>query len=146
MFVSSIVRHSSGSPARIENAHHLLSDRQRAILVEGAMVAERAKIELQRFRFDEPGIRYVVDDDVSKVRLPGHRTDRGKFRSGKAHQIVYVGLRIGHALQHRVVRVVGQVDAAAKLGQVRDIGCGHAADVDRSAGNHKGVDLQTPLT
>ena len=50
-----------------------LADRNRAVLVECAVVAERRQVELQRLGLDQPLLRYVIDDEVRKIGLPGHR-------------------------------------------------------------------------
>src|SRR5215469_1337114 len=59
--------------ARLEQRRQPLADRNRAVLVESAVVAETIEIELERFRLDEPTIGYVVDDQDGKIGLAGHR-------------------------------------------------------------------------
>jgi hypothetical protein len=60
-------------PFRPQPGNELLADRDRAILVEGAMIAEAGEIELQGFRLNQPLGRYVVDDQMGKIRLSGDR-------------------------------------------------------------------------
>jgi hypothetical protein len=50
-------------PARFEQCDEPPPDADGAILVEGAVIAEGAEVELQRFRLHEPAIRHVVDDE-----------------------------------------------------------------------------------
>src|SRR5262249_51213825 len=59
--------------SRLEQADELLSDGDRAVLVEGADVTEAAEIELERFRFEKPFSWHVVDHQMSEVGLPGDR-------------------------------------------------------------------------
>src|SRR4051812_36974340 len=49
------------------------ADHDRAILVERAVIAETRDIELQRFRLQQPAARYVVDHQMSEIRLSGDR-------------------------------------------------------------------------
>src|SRR3954468_15917409 len=70
-------------PMRLEQIRDALADGHRDVLVKGAVVAKRLQIELQRFRLDQPFLRYVVDHQNSEVRLTGHRADGGEFRGSK---------------------------------------------------------------
>src|SRR6516164_1765351 len=72
-----------------------LGDPQGAVLMEGAMIAEAAEIELERLRFDEPLIRHIVDDQYAEIGLAGDRAERGEFRTGEAGEIIRARLRIG---------------------------------------------------
>ena len=85
----------------LSSADELLADRDRAVLVEGADVAEAAEIELERFRFDQPFSRHVVDHEVGEIGLTGDRAQRGEFRRGEARDVVGVGMRVGDAIEHR---------------------------------------------
>ena len=64
-----------------------LADHDRAILVEGAMVAEARDIEFQRFRFQQPLARHIVDHQMREIRLAGDRAERGEFRRGETHHV-----------------------------------------------------------
>ena len=64
------------------------ADRHRHVLVEGAVVAERLQVELQRLRLDQPFVRHVVDDQDAEIRLAGHRADRGELGEGEAGEVL----------------------------------------------------------
>ena len=76
----------------------------RAVLVERAVVAERAEIQLQRLALDQPAARHVVDDEVREVRLAGDRAQRSELGRREAREVQLVGMRIRHALEHRLAR------------------------------------------
>src|SRR4051812_5732605 len=52
---------------RMEQDHQLFADGDRAVLVKAADVAEAAKIKFERFRFDQPSSRHVVDHEMGKI-------------------------------------------------------------------------------
>src|SRR5438874_10236274 len=62
---------ADAQPARLEQRREPPADTDRAILVEGAVVAEARQIELERFGFEQPGFRRVIDDEVREIRLAG---------------------------------------------------------------------------
>ena len=84
------------------SATSFLPMRDRAFLVEGAVIAEAVQIKLERFRFHQPSPRHVVDDQSGEIRLAGDRAHRGEFREGEAGDVVRVRMRIGHAVEHRL--------------------------------------------
>src|SRR5262245_43233865 len=89
--------------ARLDQFHQPLADRDRAVLVKGAMVAEAVEIKLERLRFDKPAIRHVIDHQDGEVGLPGDRAERGEFREREARRIGSAGMRIGDAVERRLV-------------------------------------------
>src|SRR5262249_21133954 len=80
----------------------------RAVLVEGADVAKAAEIEFQRFGFEKPFCRHVVDHEVGEVGLAGDGAQRGEFRRGEARDVVGVGVGVGDAVEHRCLRGSGE--------------------------------------
>ena len=99
---------ADAQPLRREQFHDALADRDRAVLVEGAVIAEAVEIKLQRLRLDEPAARHVVDHHDAEVGLAGDRADRGEFRKREPRDVIRVGLRIRHAVEHRLVGRGGQ--------------------------------------
>src|SRR6185437_4975663 len=61
-------------PLRLDPCGNPLADHDRAILMEGAVIAETCDIKLQRLRFQQPLAGDVVDDEVRKIGLAGDRT------------------------------------------------------------------------
>jgi uncharacterized tellurite resistance protein B-like protein len=88
---------------RLEQLRQALADRDGAILVEGAVIAEAVEEELERFRLDEPAVGHVVDHEKREVRLAGHRTERRELRRGETGDVVRVGMRVRHAVEPRLV-------------------------------------------
>src|SRR5947209_1729872 len=66
-------------PAWRQELHQSFADRDRAVLVKGAVVAKAGEVELERLRFDEPAAWDVVDHDDGEIRLTGDRTKRGEL-------------------------------------------------------------------
>jgi len=94
---------ADAQPFRLEQRKQSLADRDRAIFVESAVIAEAVEIELQRLRFDKETRRYVVNDQMGKIRLPGDRTQSGEFRRGKSRHIIRSGMRVCHAIKDSLV-------------------------------------------
>src|SRR6185437_16645856 len=90
---------ADAQPSRLDFGRDPFADRDRAVLMESAVIAEARDIELQGFRFQEPLARYIVDHHMREIRLPGNRTERREFRCGETHQIEGVALRIGNAVE-----------------------------------------------
>jgi hypothetical protein len=68
--------------------------------VEGAVVAEGVEVELERFRLHQKFRRGVVDHQMGEVGLAGDRAQRREFRRGETGEIIGVGVRIVHAVEH----------------------------------------------
>ena len=69
------------------------------------MVAEAEQVELQRLGFDDPFARHIIQHQMGKIRLAGHRADRCELRHGEsAPDSCRAGLRIGDPLQNLWVR------------------------------------------
>ncbi len=99
---------ADAQPARRHRRHEILGDAKRAILVESAVIAIAAEIELQRLRFDQPFHRRIIDDDMREIRLAGHRAQRGEFRRGEADEIGLARMRIGDEVELGLVGRSGQ--------------------------------------
>ena len=56
------------------------------------------EIVQQRLALDEEITRQIVDDDVGEIRLPVHRTDRGKFWTSEPHDVAFGNVRISDFL------------------------------------------------
>lgn len=108
---------ADAQPFRLQQVRQALADGDGAVLVEGAVVAEAGQIQLQALRLDQPVARHIVDDDVGEVGLARHRAQAGELGRGEARHIERVGVRIGHAFQHRLFRVGRGGGLGAELGQ-----------------------------
>src|SRR5262249_23262189 len=100
---------------RLEQGDEFLSDRDGAVLVESADVAEAAEIELERLRLQQPFSRRVVDDEVRKIGLAGDRAERGEFRRAETRDIVGVGIGICDAIKGRRLRRSGDTARPAEM-------------------------------
>ncbi len=94
-----------------------LRDADRAILVEGGMVAEGAQEQLQRLGFDDASRGRIVDHQMREVGLAGHRAERGELGRGEAHQIGPAGARIGDIVEHGLLGAGGQRAGLAEMGE-----------------------------
>src|SRR3990167_3136843 len=70
-------------PTRRGDLDDPASDGHRAVLMERAMVAEGAQIELQRLGFDQPVAWRIVDHQMREVRLARHWAERCELRRGE---------------------------------------------------------------
>src|SRR5829696_2028812 len=73
---------ADAKPFRLDLGGNPLADHDRAILVEGAVIAKAGDIEFQRFGFQQPLARRVVDHEMREIRLASDRAYRGEFRCG----------------------------------------------------------------
>jgi hypothetical protein len=96
---------ADAQPFRLQQLGQALADGDGAVLVEGAVVAERRQVHLQALGLDQPVAGHIVDDDVGEVGLARHRAQAGELRRREAREIQRVGMRVGDALQHRLFRV-----------------------------------------
>src|SRR5688572_18338621 len=94
---------------RLEQRHEPLADTDRAILVKGAMIAERGEVQLERLGFHQPIARYVVDHEVREVWLACDGAQRREFGGRETSHIKRVCMWIAYALEHRLVRALGQL-------------------------------------
>ena len=106
---------ADAQPPRLEERDQSLADVERAILMENSVIAEAVEVELERFQLDEMAPRQVVDDDDREVGLAGHRAQRGEFGKGEARDVVGAGMRIGHAVEHRLGGGGGNPGRSAEL-------------------------------
>ena len=83
--------------------------------MESAMIAEARDIKLQRFRFQQPLARHIIDHEMGEIRLAGDRAERGEFRRREPHHIIGVLLRVGHTIERRLVGRGGPWHGAAEL-------------------------------
>ena len=68
---------------RFDQIGDALADGDRRVFVERPEIAEAREIELQRFRFEQPALRRIVDDEMSEVRLAGDRAEAGELGAVK---------------------------------------------------------------
>ena len=85
-----------------------------AVFVERPVVAEAREIKLQRFRFEQPALRRIVDDEMGEVGLAGDRAEAGEFWRGEAGGIERVAVRVRHALEQRICRRYGDRASACR--------------------------------
>ena len=86
--------------------------------MKGTVVAKCAQIKLERFGFDQILIRHIVNHQMRKVGLAGHRAKRGELGRGEAHAVIDIGLRVRNFLEHRFFGRGGKLCLAAKLLQI----------------------------
>src|SRR5215469_15650684 len=108
---------ADAQPFGLEQRDQPPADRNRAVLMEHAMIAEILEITLERFRFHPPAAGHIIDDKRREIRLAGNGADRGEFWKGEARDIIAVRMGIGHAVQHSVARRGRGADGAAELGR-----------------------------
>src|SRR5205807_7218082 len=80
--------------ARLERGDEVVRDPVRDRLVEGAFIAIRPEIELQRLQLDALLIRHVADADGGKVRLRRHRTEAGELRRLEGDLVIALGVGV----------------------------------------------------
>jgi hypothetical protein len=99
---------------RLEKASQPLADRHRAILVEGAVVAEGGEVELERLRLHQPGVGHVVDDEMREVGLAGDGAQARELGRREAGGVVRVGMRVRYAVEHGRIGARGDLGALAE--------------------------------
>src|SRR5262249_56600946 len=109
---------ADAQPFWLEERGQFLTDGYRAILMKGAMIAEAVEIEFQRFRFDQPSIRDVINHERGEIRLTRDRAERGKFGKRKARHKIRARMRVAHAIEHRSSGGSRDWCRTAKLGRV----------------------------
>src|SRR5437763_1365439 len=67
---------------QVERLGEVVADLDREGLAEGALVAEAAQVELERFRLEAKRSRRVLDRGDIEVGLAGDRADGGEFVAG----------------------------------------------------------------
>ena len=95
---------TDAKPFRLDERDHFFADSDRTILMEDAITAKAVEVKRQGLRLHEPAPRHVIDNKRGKIRLPGDRANRGEFRKREARDIIGVRMRIGHAIEHRILR------------------------------------------
>src|ERR1700691_1162226 len=75
---------ADSEPARLEQPDEVLADAHGAILMERAVIAEAHEVKFQRFRFDDPAVGRIVDDEMRKIGLASHRAHRSELWRGKS--------------------------------------------------------------
>ena len=72
-----------------------LADADGHVLVEAAVVAERAEEQLEALRFDDRLARRIVDHQVREIGLAGDRAQRSELGRGEADQVERAGRGLG---------------------------------------------------
>src|SRR5260221_13696709 len=106
---------ADAQPQGLDRLDHTAGDGEGAVLVERAVIAECAEIELQRLALDQPLARHVVDDEMREIGLAGDRTERSEFRAGEAHEVGLARMRVGDLLQQGLIGRGGGVAPRAEL-------------------------------
>ena len=99
---------ADAQPFRLDLGRDALADRDRAVLVERAVIAEAGEIKLQRFGFQQPLLRHIVDHQMREIGLAGDRAERGEFGRCKSRHIIGVRVRIGNAVELRLSGEAGR--------------------------------------
>src|SRR5579871_6001912 len=82
-----------GHSTRMTGRDKVVQDPVDDRLVIDTLLAIGVEVEFQRLQFQAEPVRYIVDGDGGKVRLPGLGADGGKLRAGVYDTIV--ALRAG---------------------------------------------------
>ena len=61
------------------------------------------RYSLSDFELDQKARGQIVDHQMRKIGLAGDRAERGEFRGGETRNIIRTGVRICHAIEHRLV-------------------------------------------
>ena len=80
-----------------------------AVLVEGPVVAETEKVNLEALALHHTEIRDVGDLDLCEVGLTGDGAETGELRAQKLHPVVYVPVLILESLENARVVVLGKL-------------------------------------
>src|SRR5205807_8466150 len=80
--------------ARVERGNEVVGAAIGDRLVEGAFIAIRPEIELQRLQLDAFLIGHVADADGGKVRLRRHRTEAGELRRLEGDLVIALGVGV----------------------------------------------------
>src|SRR5690606_4171187 len=87
--------------------------------MEGAVIAERKQKKFEGFALNEPFSGNIIDYQMGKIRLSGHRAQGGEFWSSEAHAIKRVELRVCDPLKFSLVWGQGNRGIAAQLSKIR---------------------------
>src|SRR5580704_1226671 len=85
--------------ARVQRAIEMIGDLVGDRFVEGAAIAERPDIKLERFELDAQLVGHVFEIERREIRLPGARAQAGEFRNLHANRVVGASVRIGKSLE-----------------------------------------------
>ena len=88
-------------PPRAHLVEQPLPDPDRHILVEAAVIAERAEEQLQALRLDDGLARRIVEHQMREIGLPRDRAERGELRRGEADKVERPRTRVGHVIEFR---------------------------------------------
>ena len=69
------------------------------VFVEDPFVPVTPEVEFQGFRFDDPLVGNVTDEDFGKVRLSGFGTKAGKFVGSQLDYVSPFGVAVGEGFQ-----------------------------------------------
>src|SRR5579859_4508183 len=78
------------TPVRIERSHQVVEHDVGYVFVENALVAKRPDIQLERLTLHDPLVRNIFHDQMSEIRLAGHRAYRREFVGFKAYRVTSV--------------------------------------------------------
>src|SRR5256714_11968522 len=106
---------ADAQPSGLDLGHDSFADHDRAVLMEGAVIAEARDIELQGFGLQQPLTRYIVDHQMREIGLARYRAQRREFRRREPHQVIRIILRIGNAIEPGLFGRVGPFHGAAEL-------------------------------
>jgi len=77
------------------------------------VVAKTRDKEFQRFRFQQPLARHIVDHKMREIRLAGDGAQEVNSGAVNRTHVIGVPLRIGHAVEFRRIGRRGPLDGAA---------------------------------
>ncbi len=90
-------------PFRRDGFDEPVADADGAGFVEIAVIAERLKKQFQRLTFHQPFARNIINHDMREIGLACQGTKACEFGAHKAHEVVMLGERARHFLDHRFV-------------------------------------------
>ena len=110
---------ADAQPCGLHLVEQALADADGDVLVEAAMVAEAAEVELERLAFDDRLAGGIVDHEVGEVGLAGDRAERGEFGHREAHEVERAGARVGDIVELRFLRGGGKLRSTGRGGACR---------------------------
>src|SRR5690554_3132363 len=89
----------NGRPAWVDRGDQVVEDLVGDLLVEGALVAVRPEVQLERLQLHDLLVRDIADGDRGEVGLAGYRADASELRRRDLDLVVPLRLGVGHRLK-----------------------------------------------
>ena len=86
-------------PFGLQILHQIAGDGDGAGLMEGAEIAEAAKIAVERLEIDQPAVGDIVDHHQGVLRAARYRAARREFRDFEAYRIAQACLSVANTFK-----------------------------------------------